>query len=406
MTSPDSLSLTQARRVALAAQGLAAPRPSGTPDRRQLRRVLSRTQLLQIDSIRVLERAHYVPIYSRLGAYPHRLVDDAAYSGKRELFEYWGHAASLLPVQLHPMLRWRMHHAADHVWDDVAALERKDPKLVQRIYDEVAARGPVSARDLETDAPRVKEHWGWNWSDSKKVLEWLFHCGRIAVSGRRSFERLYDLTERVLPAEVLAAPTPEVHTAKRELVARAAASLGVACEAELSDYFRLSVASTRAALAELREAGVVREVDVEGWDKPAYLHRDARVPRQGRARTLLSPFDPLVWHRDRTVRLWDFFYRIEIYVPRAKRVHGYYVLPFLLGDRLVARVDLKADRAAGALLVQAAWREPAADSRGDVAAELAAELWETASWLGLSDVVAPGNGDLAADLTAELKAAA
>lgn len=405
MRVTEKLSNTHARRIALAAQGLNNPRPGGKRDARHLRKVLSHTQLLQIDSIYVLERAHYVPVFSRLGAYPHALVDKAAYHGRdRSLFEYWGHAASLLPVELFPLFRWRMNAAEEHAWGGMQRIARDNPGLVERLYEEVAARGPVSARQLEEDTPRVRDQWGWNWSDTKSALEWLFRCGRVSVAARPAFERYYDLTERVIPAEHHDAPAPDRAEAQRQLMARSAASLGIATEVELRDYFRLPVADARTALRDLVEDGTVRPVTVEGADKPAYLHRDARLPRRVGARALLSPFDPLVWHRDRTQRLWDFFYRIEIYVPEAKRVHGYYVLPFLLGERLVARVDLKADRSCGVLRVPAAWREEHVD--GDtprVAAELAAELRELADWLGLSDIAPPGRGDLAAALTHELR---
>ncbi|MGH8877479.1 MAG: winged helix-turn-helix domain-containing protein, partial [Stackebrandtia sp.] len=384
----------------------ANPRPSGKRDSRHLRRVLSHTQLLQMDSIYVLERAHYMPVFSRLGAYPHALVDNAAYrGGDRTLFEYWGHAASLLPVELFPLFRWRMSAAEEHAWETMKRIASENPGLVERLYEEVAARGPVSARELEEAPPRSRDNWGWNWSDSKKALEWLFRCGRISVAARPGFERLYDLTERVIPRRYLDAPAPERAEAKRQLMARSAAALGVATEIELRDYFRLSVTGARTALRELLDDGVIQEVSVESCDKPAYLHRDARLPRRVAARALLSPFDPLVWHRDRTHRLWDFFYRIEIYVPEAKRVHGYYVLPFLLGDRLVARVDLKADRPAGVLRVPAVWHEDHVDGdTGRVAAELAAELRELATWLGLSDVAPPGRGDLAPALSQALRA--
>ncbi|ADD41923.1 winged helix-turn-helix domain-containing protein [Stackebrandtia nassauensis] len=407
MSVPEKLSNPQARRIALAAQGFHAPRPSGKRDARHLRKVLSHTQLLQIDSIYVLERAHYVPVFSRLGAYPHALVDKAAYHGrKRSLFEYWGHAASLLPVELFPLLRWRMDAAEEHAWGGMVRIARDNPGLVDRLYEEVRARGPVSARELEEEAPRTRDQWGWNWSDTKSALEWLFRCGRVSVAARPSFERYYDITERVIPAEVLNTPAPDRAEAHRQLMAKSAASLGVATEVELRDYFRLPVADARAALRDLVEDGTVHQVIVEGSDKPAYLHRDARAPRRVRARALLSPFDPLVWHRDRTLRLWDFFYRIEIYVPEAKRVHGYYVLPFLLGEHLVARVDLKADRAAGVLRVPAAWREEHVDGDTElVAGELAAELRELADWLGLAEIAPPVKGDLAAALTSALRSA-
>jgi uncharacterized protein YcaQ len=404
VTVTEKLTNAQARRIALAAQGFTTPRPTGALNVRHLRRVLSHTQLLQIDSVYVLERAHYVPVYSRLGAYPHSLVDSAAYGRRRELFEYWGHAASLLPVELFPLLRWRMESAEQHAWGGMQRVARDNPGLVERLYHEVAARGPVSARQLEDDAPRSKDNWGWNWSDTKQALEWLFRCGRISVAARPAFERHYDLTERVIPQRYLQAAAPGRAEAERQLMARSAAALGVATEFELRDYFRLSGTGARVALRALLDEGVVRPVTVAGWDKPAYLHHQAKLPRKVSARALLSPFDPLVWHRDRAMRLWDFFYRIEIYVPEANRVHGYYVLPFLLGDALVARVDLKADRRAGVLRVPSAWKEPhVAANSGQVAAELAAELAVLAGWLGLESIEVGDRGDLAAELRAAVK---
>ncbi|GAA4924478.1 hypothetical protein LX16_0078 [Stackebrandtia albiflava] len=405
MASSRTLSNDQARRIALAAQGFDTPRPAGKRDARHLRRVLAHTQLLQIDSVYVLERAHYVPVFSRLGAYPHRLVDDAAYRAPRRMFEYWGHAASLLPVKLFPLFRWRMAEAESHAWGGMKQIARERPDFVETVYRMLAENGPASARHLEDDAPRSRDHWGWNWSDTKQALEWLFRCGRISVSGRSGFERVYDLTERVIPEQWWRAPAVERGEAHRLLMARAAASMGVATEVDLRDYFRLAPGEARTALRELVEEGVVTPVEVAGWPKPAYLHRDARIPRRLPARTLLSPFDPLVWYRERTERLWDFHYRIEIYVPAAKRVHGYYVLPFLWGEHLAARVDLKADRAAGVLRVPAAWREERFGASGDeIATALAAELSTMAEWLGLSSVAPPSRGDLAGELTAALAA--
>jgi uncharacterized protein len=403
MTVPESLSLAQARRIALAAQGFTDPAPRGVPTRRHLRRVLERIGLIQMDSVNVLQRAHYLPLFSRLGPYPTDLLDDAAYRRPRALFEYWGHEASLLPVTLQPALRWRMARAHEFAWGRMRRIGTDQPDLVRWVRDEVAARGPVTAAEVEQDLPRRRtDHWGWNWSDVKAALEWLFWTGEVAAAARNgAWARRYDLTERVLPASVLAQPTPSEREAHRRLTAVAARALGVAAEAELRDYFRLPAAEFRGVVDELVEDGALVPVQVAGWRQRAWRHRDARLPRRVRAAALLSPFDPLIWERSRTERLFGFRYRIEIYVPAPKRVHGYYVLPFLLGDRLVARVDLKADRQAGILRVPAAWVEPGADV-DTVGGALASELWRLAGWLGLDKVAPPERGDLVAPVAARL----
>jgi uncharacterized protein YcaQ len=385
----DVLTVAQARRIALAAQGFADPRPAGPPTMRHLRRVLERTGLLQIDSVNVLQRAHYLPLFSRLGPYPTGLVDRAAYRAPRELFEYWGHEASLIPVHLQPMLRWRMKAANVAAWGRMRELHEQRPEVIAWVLEEVRDRGPVTAGEIEDDAPVRTAHWGWNWSDVKAALEWLFWTGQVTTATRNTaFARVYDLTERVLPAAVVGTDTPAEADAYRELVRVAARSLGVAAEIELRDYFRLPVAGARRAVAELVEAGELRPVTVQGWRQRAYLHPEARLPRRVRAATLISPFDPLIWERGRTERLFDFHYRIGIYTPPAQRVHGYYALPFLLGDALVARVDLKADRQAGILRVPGVWGEPDCDP-GEIAAPLATALFELAGWLGLGEVAPP-----------------
>jgi uncharacterized protein len=375
------------------------------PDIRHLRRMIRRVGLLQMDSVNVLVRAHYMPMYSRVGPYPVALLDRASHRAPRELFEYWGHEASLLPVALHPLLRWRM--AAGHRWGAPSRIARDKPDVVKRVLAEVRARGPVSAAELDDGGPRRK-HWGWNWSEVKTALEYLFWAGEVTSAARNSsWARLYDVPERVLPSAVLDAPTPAPDEAYRELMRISAAALGVAAATELRDYFRLPVDGARAAIADLVDSGELRPVAVEGWPAPAYLHAEARMPRRIGAATLLSPFDPLIWERSRVERLFGVSYRIEIYVPAARRVHGYYVLPFLFGDRLAARVDLKADRKAGLLRVPAAWIEPVTQSgqpvTGEVAEALALELRRIAGWLGLADVSAPVRGDLAGPLTAALR---
>jgi uncharacterized protein YcaQ len=399
----ESFSLAQARRIALVAQGFADAPPAGVPTIRHLRRVFGRVGLLQIDSVNVLQRAQYVPLYSRLGPYPTGLLDRAAYRTPRALFEYWGHEASLLPVELWPLMRWRMARAHEVAWRWMKTIARDQPDLVAWVLAEVRSRGPVTAAEVESDAPKLRtKDWGWNWSDVKAALEWLFWTGEVVTARRNgAFAREYDVPERVLPAAVLAAPAPSDAEARRELVRLAAVALGVAAEVELRDYFRLPVEGFKEAVAELVEAGELVPVTVEGWRPRAYRHRDARLTRSVGASALLSPFDPLIWERARTERLFGFRYRIEIYVPAPKRVHGYYVLPFLHDERLVARVDLKADRQAGVLRVPGVFGEPGAPA--STVPALGAELRRLAGWLGLTDVVAPDRGDLAKPLRSALR---
>jgi hypothetical protein len=282
-------------------------------------------------------------------------------------------------------------------WGSIRRVIRERPELVKDTLELVAAEGPVRASATGIPRPELRPGDMWNWHDGKVALEYLFFTGQVAAAGRVNFERLYDLPERVLPAEVVGAPTPDPAEAQRQLVRIAAAALGIATEPDLGDYFRLPRADSKARVAELVAAGELAPVQVRGWGAPAYLWPAARRPRRIEARALLSPFDSLVWFRPRAERLFGFRYRIEIYVPGPKRVYGYYVLPFLLGDALVARVDLKSDRQNGSLLVQSAFAEPGVDHE-HVAAELAAELRVTAAWLGLDDVVVRGRGDLAAAL--------
>jgi uncharacterized protein YcaQ len=376
--------LAQARRIALAAQGFCDPPPRGAVGRPLLRRVFERIGLLQIDSVNVLVRSHYLPLFSRLGTYKPELLERAAYGRDRILFEYWGHEASLLPLALHPLLRWRMERArrGEGTWRHVAQVIREQPALLRRLRAEIAARGPLATSAFE--GQRGEGGW-WGWSETKSALEALFWCGEITTARRQGFERVYDLPERVLPRAILDLPTPTEADAQRELVRIAARALGVAAERDLRDYFRLDLAAARARVAELVEAGELERVSVEGLRGDRYLARGARLPRRVAARALLSPFDSLIWQRERTRELFDFDYRLEIYTPQHKRVHGYYVLPFLLGDRLVARVDLKYDRQAGVLRVHATHVERTA-ARRDVLAALRPELDAMAAWLGADRV--------------------
>ncbi len=396
------LSQAQARRVALAAQGFLDP-PHAVPTMRTLSRTVARTGVLQVDSVNVLVRAHHMPLFSRMGGYDVDLLRRAAERRPRRLVEYWAHVQALMPVELWPLMQHRMDHYRGErgKWGFVAS----DPRLEASVRAVVADRGASTAREVEAELGRpdrrTREHWGWNWSESRKVLDYLFLAGELAIAGRTSqFEPRYDLPERVLPPDVLATPAPTPEDARRELVRRAAVSHGVGTARCLRDYYRMPEQHVRPAIDDLVESGELLAVSVQGWRRPAYLHRDARLPRRVAAAALLSPFDPVVWERERTERLFGFRYRIEIYVPAAQRVHGYYVLPFLLGDRLVARVDLKADRAAdggvGRLLVRAAYAEPGAPPETGEA--LLDQLRRLAAWQGLGSVRVEPRGDLAARL--------
>jgi uncharacterized protein YcaQ len=397
----EGLSRAEARRIALAAQGFGRRRPPGPVTMRHFQATVERLAQFQIDSINVVTRAHFMPMFSRLGPYDVSLLDRAAHSPPRRLFEYWGHAASLIDVTMQPLLRFRMQDGYRDVWGGVERVARANPALVDFVREEVAARGPVSARDLEIAEVRDRSNWGWNWSSVKTVLEWLFYCGEVTSARRNSqFERVYDLPDRVLPRSVLEQPTPTAAESVIGLVRRAAQALGVASEFCLRDYFRTRPQLTRDAISTLVETGELISVVVEGWeDRRHYLWHQSVLPRRISARALLSPFDSMVFERARLERLFDFLYRIEIYVPAPKRVYGYYVYPFLLGDRFVARVDLKADRPRGVLRVNSAWLEPGQDP-AYVAVELAAELACLAGWQGLSSVQVMPHGDLAGALQA------
>ncbi|MEX2322925.1 MAG: crosslink repair DNA glycosylase YcaQ family protein [Acidimicrobiia bacterium] len=356
-------------------------------------RVIRNMGTLQIDSVNVIARAHEFTLYSRLGAYDPGLVWRAL--EERRVFEYWAHMASFSPIEDVALLKHRMDRYAERSWEGIREIESKSPGYVEAVYQEVRERGPLTASDLDDPGERRGPWWGW--ADGKYALEYLFFTGRVSVAHRRNFTRFYDITERVIPAEHLDGPALDEEAAMRELLRRGARSVGVGTLKDLADYYR--VLPTRAAptLDALVKAGEIVEVEVEGWSDPAYLHPEATIPRAVSARSLLNPFDPIVWFRDRTERLYDFHYRIEIYTPAPNRVHGYYVCPFLLGDDLVARVDLKADRKAGALRVPGAFSEDGVD-RTHVARELAAELREMARWLGLGEIEVGTKGDLAGEL--------
>ncbi|MEO8704104.1 MAG: crosslink repair DNA glycosylase YcaQ family protein [Kofleriaceae bacterium] len=383
----------EARAIAIAAQGLGGARSGG--DRAALLAMIDRLGVVQIDSVNVLARSHYLPAWSRLGAYDPAELDRLSHEGPRAVFEYWGHEASLLPVALQPLLRWRMARAGEQAWTRVRNMRRRR-LFVSRVLDEVRERGPLRAGELET---KEKKRTGWwEWSEVKVAIEWLFWSGQVTSARRRGFERMYDLPERVLPEAIIAAPTPREADAIKGLVERGARALGIATEVDLRDYFRIKPAPARTAIAALVDEGVLEPVRVEGWKKPAYRHRDVVAPAAidpVRA-TLLSPFDSLVWCRERTERVFGMRYRLEIYTPQPQRVFGYYVLPILLGDALVGRVDLKADREAKVLRVQAAHAEPRAPRA--TAAAVVAELDRMAAWLGLDGIAIERRGDLAPKL--------
>jgi uncharacterized protein YcaQ len=379
--------VAEARRIALRAQGFGRVARVKAVGARAIMTAFDRIGLVQIDSVNVIVRSHYFPLFSRLGSYDARLLEGLVWEkrGGRRLFEYWGHEASLIPLGLHPLFRWRMARAqrGEGMWGGVTALMHQRPDLIAAVLREVEARGPLASGDLAEHRSTGGGWWGW--SEVKTALEWLFWTGAVTTAKRRNFERLYDLPERVLPPEILALPTPDEADAKRELVRIAARALGIATRSDLRDYFRLG-ADANARIDELVEHGDLQPVTVDGWKSTAYVHRDVSIPRRIDACTLLSPFDSLVWERDRDRRLFNFDYRIEIYTPTHKRVHGYYVLPFLHGDRLAARVDAKARRDTGVLDVIAVHYEDARPST-DVRDGLRTALDELAAWLGLANVV-------------------
>ena len=385
-----TLTIDHARRFALGAQGFADPRPTGRVDVRHFRRVVDRIGLVQLDSVNVFSRTHYMPFFSRLGAYD-RAALDAWLWGSSEMFEYWGHEASLIPVQDHNLWRWRMNGTFN--WTRLETMAREHPEYLDQVLEQVRDRGPLKTADLHDPGQRDGTSM-WGWSKGKVALEALFMGGRVTTAHRPNFTRMYDLSERVIPDEHFGAQGLEREEAQSILLLKAARSMGVATAADLADYHRIGMPEARPLIERLSEEGELVEVEVEGWGRTAYLHPEARLPRKVEGRALLSPFDNLVWYRDRIERLWDFHYRIEIYVPEPKRVYGYYVLPFLLDGDLVARVDLKADRKNESLLVKGVFAEPGID-RARVARELRAELELTCSWLGLKDVVVGHSGDLA-----------
>ena len=387
MSTSSYFSLLQARRLALSSQGFGGRQPPALVKSIQVNRLIERLGILQIDSVNALVRSHYLPLFSRLGCYSSALLDQAAWSQGRQrtLFEYWGHEASLLPLSMFPLMRWRMARAGrgEDIYQQLARFGREHQDIIRRVLGSVQELGALGAGSLSTRQERAGP-W-WDWSAEKHALEWLFAAGEVTVAGRRGFERLYDLPERVLPAVILQQPMLSEDEAQRGLLLHAANALGIATEKDLRDYFRLNPGDARSRLAELLEAGALLSCEVQGWRQPAFCLPEPKVPRKVEASALLSPFDSLIWERGRTERLFDFRYRLEIYTPQDKRVYGYYVLPFLHNERISARVDLRAERAHGRLAVHGVYEEePGLDDEGMLA--LAVNLRRMADWLGLAQV--------------------
>ncbi|MEO7005765.1 MAG: crosslink repair DNA glycosylase YcaQ family protein [Terrimesophilobacter sp.] len=393
----ETVSPATARRIALAAQGFGRPRGAAVGTR-QLNLVIERLGLLQLDSVNVFERSHYLPAFARLGGYDKSALDALAFPKKGGYLEYWAHEAAIIPVDTWPLLRWRMDRYRQRSADDRSAWSHANGDMIAWLKAELDHRGPLPASAIEHDANKRSGPW-WGWSEVKTGLEVLFRWGELVSAGRQRFERTYALPEQILPAEVLGREVPE-HEAQKQLLAHAAKAHGIGTSSDLGDYFRLKSKDVIPVLRELQDDGVISPVTVPGWNRPAWLHRDARIPRRIDSTALLSPFDPVVWERSRAQRMFGFHYRIEIYTPKPKRVFGYYVLPLLLDDALVGRVDLKSDRQHGVLRVQAAWQEP--DAPDQTAARLAPLLLSTARWQGLDSIEVVGRGNLSGAVAAEL----
>ncbi len=395
----DSVSPASARRIALAAQGFGRARPSSVGTR-QLNLLMRRLGLLQLDSVNVLERSHYLPVFARLGSYDKAALDALTFSARGPYREYWAHEAALIPDVDWPLFRFRMDSfrqrlADGKTWASVGQ------KTLDWLHAELAANGPMRASEIERDAQTPRRGSWWEWDEVKKGLEVMFATGDVVSAGRTRFERTYALPEQVMPAEVLAREVP-VDEALRTLMERSARAHGIGTLTDLADYFRLKTLSAKPALQSLVDEGIVREVTVAGWGRPAYLHRDARIPRRIETTALLSPFDPVVWERNRALRMFGFHYRIEIYTPAAKRQFGYYSLPILVDEALVGRIDLKNDRQRGVLRVQSAWREPTAAPAGELAERILPCLRELAAWQGLGEIEVADRGDLAPAVAAAL----
>ncbi|MCW4386433.1 winged helix DNA-binding domain-containing protein [Salinibacterium sp. SYSU T00001] len=397
------LSLAQARRVALGAQGFGREHPPAVGIR-QLRGLIERLALLQLDSVNVFERSHYLPAFARLGAYDKAFLDRLTFTPRGQHTEYWAHEAAVIPVETWPLLRWRMQRYREAAMRDPEHWAQANQPMLDWLRAELAEKGPLPASAIEHDANRRRGPW-WGWSDVKRGLETLFRWGEVVSAGRTRFERSYALPEQVLPTEIIERSVGEKE-AIRQLVARSARALGVGTATDIADYFRLKAGEALPAIDALVEEGTLVPVSVEGWSRgarplPTWMHRETTVPRRIEGAALLSPFDPVVWYRPRAERLFDFHYRIEIYTPAPQRIYGYYSLPILLDDRLVGRVDLKSDRQAGVLRVQSAWSE--ADAPSDAAERIAPVLHEAAAWQGLGEIAVADRGTLAPAIAGALR---
>ena len=393
----DTLSPAAARRVALGAQGFGR-RQSGVVGTRQLNLAVRRLGLLQLDSVNVFERSHYLPLFARLGPYDKTLLDRLTFARPGPYIEYWAHEAAVIPVEDWPLFRFRMEFWREWMGKNMPDWFQAHASTLERLKAELAANGPMPASAFEREAQQARGPW-WDWDEVKRGLERMFRIGELVSAGRKGFERVYALPEQILSDEVLAREVP-VEEAKYELMKRAAAAHGIGTLNDFADYFRIKQTQAKDALQRLVDEGEVVPVTVPGWGKPAYLHRDARVPRRIEAAALLSPFDPVVWERDRALRMFGFHYRIEIYTPAPKRIFGYYSLPVLIDDELVGRIDLKNDRQAKVLRVQSAWREEGA--RPGIAERVVPVLRETAAWQGCESIAVADRGDLARELAGAL----
>jgi uncharacterized protein len=393
--SSDTISISEARRIALHAQGLHGQSRDVKPTWAKISRTVDQLQLLQIDSVNVLVRSHYLPLYARLGDYDRAALDKRCFENQhRKFFECWAHEASFVPLELHPMMRWRMERAkrGDGIYAQMNRFGKENAAFLKSTLKHIHNTGPIRSADVPGGGKSQGSWWGW--SKGKLALETLFDQGLVTASTRQSFERIYDVPERVIPVDVLNLPTPSEDDSFRSLVEKSAVALGIGTEKDLRDYFRLPIAEARTAIADNLEAGILREITVEGWKQPAYLHYDAKLPKKAGATALLSPFDPLVWNRERAERLFNFHYRIELYTPETKRKFGYYVLPFLHEDKLVGRFCLKADRATSTLKVNASHHEEGVEPAQIIDATRT-EIQKMATWLGLEHIKIAKKGNLA-----------